>query len=122
MFQIPVSELLLSYTGDSKSFSFSWEVFDGYFEDINFREPLQFTVKMMTLDDGLSVSFEKLETVVEYEGKRYNIHISSFDRIWKNKIDPLEDADDVREINIKNMTIDLAPVIREEIIMACHEL
>jgi hypothetical protein len=77
---------------------------------------------MMTLDDGLSVSFEKLETVVEYEGKRYNIHISSFDRIWKNKIDPLEDADDVREINIKNMTIDLAPVIREEIIMACHEL
>jgi len=76
----------------------------------------------MTLDDGLSVSFENLKTVVVYDWKRHDVRILSFDRIWKNKIDPLEDADDIREINTKNMTIDLAPVLREEIIMACHEL
>lgn len=40
--------------------------------------------------------------------------------MWKSQLDPLEDGDDVKEINMKNQTIDFAPVIREEIIMACH--
>ena len=50
------------------------------------------------------------------------MNIAHFERMWKKRIDPLEDGDDVGQIDTKNMSIDLAPAIREEIIMACHSL
>ena len=51
--------------------------------------------------------------------RKCKIHIAEFDRLWKTRRDPL-DPDDIYAVNTKNMTIDLAPVIREEIIMAFH--
>ena len=120
MFVIPVADILSSYTGDSKKFSFSGDIFDGYMEDINFTSPLEFDIQLITLDDGVEVIFEKLITTVTYEGKKHPISISGFARTWKRSIDSLTDDDDVREIDTRGMTIDLTPVLREEIIMACH--
>ena len=122
MFTVPISDILSSYTGDSKNFSFSGEVFDGFFEDIRFLSPLEFDIRIIALHDGVECLFEKLVTTVEYDWQRHSVKIANFERTWKKYLDPLEDPDDVREINMKNQTIDLAPVIREEIIMACHEL
>lgn len=122
MFTLPVADILASYSWDSKNFSFSGEVFDGYYEDIKFIAPLEFNLKIIGLDDTVDVVFEKFHTRVEYEGKKHDIDIAGFDRTWKMHIDPLDDPDDIHEIDRKNMSIDLAPVIREEIIMACHEL
>lgn len=122
MFTLPIDDIFNSYSWDSKNFSFSGEVFDGYFEDIKFISPLEFTIKIIGLEDAIDVVFEDLKTRVEYEGKKHDIHIAGFDRTWKTHIDPLDDADDIRQIDTKNMSIDLAPVIREEIVMACHEL
>lgn len=122
MFTLPVSDILTSYSWDSKNFSFSGEVFDGYYDDIRFIAPLEFNLKIIWLDDAVEVVFEKFQTKVEYEGKKHPINISGFERTWKTHIDPLEDGDDIYQIDTKNMSIDLAPVIREEIIMACHEL
>lgn len=51
--------------------------------------------------------------------EKHNISISSFDRIWKNRLEEW-DPDDISEIDTRNHTIDIGPVIREEIIMACH--
>lgn len=59
-----------------------------------------------------------MRTTLIYEGKKESISIPEFERIWKHRVDPL-DPDDIYEIS-KNMTIDLAPVIREELIMAFH--
>lgn len=122
MFTLPVSDILTSYSWDSKNFSFSGEVFDGYYDDIRFLSPLEFHLRIIGLEDAIDVVFEQFKTKVEYEGKKYDVNISGFDRTWKMQTDPLDDPDDIYEIDKKNMTIDLAPVIREEIIMACHEL
>lgn len=122
MFVLSVSDILMSYSWDSKNFSFSGEVFDGYYEDIRFLAPLDFNLKIIWLDDAVEVVFEKFQTKVEYEGKKHSIKISGFERTWKTHVNPLDDPDDIYQIDSKNMTIDLAPVIREEIIMACHEL
>lgn len=119
MFTIPVSDLLNSYTGDSREFAFSGEIFDGYFEDIKFKKPLEFKIVIMALDDGVNVAWEYLRTTIEYEGKKHTIQIGAFDRTWKTHLDPF-DPDDVREIDTRGMTIDLTPVLREEIIMACY--
>lgn len=120
MFTIPVGDLINSYDGDSKIFSFDGEIFDGFFEDIRFTEPLLFKIKLLSTGEGIHAFFEELSTKIIYENKAEKIFIDNFDRIWKLQRDPLEDGDDVNEINTKNMTIDLANVIREEIIMAFH--
>lgn len=118
MFTIPVGDILSSYAGDSKKFSFSGEIYDGYYSDLTFRKPLEFTIRIIALDDGVEVVFESLSTEVVYEGTKHIIQISSFERTFKTHFDPLSDPDDIRPI--ENMTIDLAPVIREEIIIATH--
>lgn len=119
MFVLPVWDLVASYAWDSKIFSFEWPIFDGYYPDIKFVEPLQFSLKLLTLDDGIFAEFTKLSTTIVYEWKKEVIHIASFEREWKLDYDPLN-TNDINYIDKKSMTIDLSPVIREEIIMAFH--
>lgn len=119
MFTIPVWDLLSSYDGDSKIFAFDGEIFDGYYEDIHFAKPLSFKIKLLVVGDDIHAIFTDLATEIIYENKREKIIIAEFERIWKSRVDPL-DGDDIYEINMKNATIDLSGVIREEIIMAFH--
>lgn len=120
MFVIPIADILSSYTGDSKKFSFSGDIFDGYMEDISFMTPLEFSIQLIALDDGVEVIFDHLTATVTYEDKKHPLNILGFARTWKKSIDALTDDDDVRQIDMRGMTIDLTPVLREEIIMACH--
>ena len=53
MFTIPVGDLINSYDGDSKIFSFDGEVFDGFYEDLKFLKPLLFTIKLIVIEDGI---------------------------------------------------------------------
>ena len=119
MFTIPVGDLINSYDGDSKIFSFDGEVFDGFYEDLKFLKPLLFTIKLIVIEDGIHGIFTNFSTEVSYENKKTGISIPEFELIWKTQIDPL-DGDDINLVNTKNMTIDLKNVIREEIIMAFH--
>ncbi len=119
MFTIPVGDLINSYDGDSKIFSFDGEIFDGFYEDLTFLKPLLFTIKLIVIDDGIHGIFTNFSTEISYENKKAKISIPEFERIWKTQIDPL-DGDDISLINTKNMTINLKDVIREEIIMAFH--
>jgi uncharacterized metal-binding protein YceD (DUF177 family) len=89
-------------------------------EDISFKKPLEFSLELIALDDGVSVIFQNLRTEVDYEEKIHTVNIGNFERTWKKSIDPKTDDDDIQQLDIHSMTIDLAPVIREEIIMACH--
>lgn len=120
MFTLPISDILSSYTGDSKKFSFSGEIFDWYMEDIIFQAPLDFSIQIIALDDWVEVVFYNLSTVVLYEEKIHTVKIVDFARTWKKSIDTMMDDDDVGLIDAKSWTIDLTPVLREEIIMACH--
>lgn len=119
MFTIPVGDLISSYDGDSKIFSFDGEVFDGFYEDLKFLKPLLFTIKLIVIENGIHGIFTNFSTEVSYENKKTRISIPEFERIWKTQVDPL-DGDDINLVNTKNMTIDLKNVIREEIIMAFH--
>lgn len=67
MFQLSVSDLLSSYPGDSRELAFQGEVLPEYYPDITFLSPLDFTVKLIALDDGIKVIFEKLQAVVQYD-------------------------------------------------------
>lgn len=97
MFTLPVGELLASYTGDSREFTFDGEVFDGYYDDIRFLEPLHFKIRILALEDGINVYWDYLKTRVEYDKKKHTVNIRDFDRTWKVHLDPM-DADDIREI------------------------
>ncbi len=90
-------------------------------EDVSFKKPLEFSLQLISLDDGVSVIFENLKTQVQYEGKIHSIDIGNFERTWKTQIDPLVDDDDISLLDTKTFSIDLTPVIREEIIMACYQ-
>lgn len=120
MFRVPVGDLLESYSWDSRSFSFSWEVYDGYMEDLRFLDKLEFSIEIITLDTGVHVIFRDLFTKVEYSGNTYSIEIPMIERDFYSRIDPSNDPDDIRPIEGGN--IDLWPVLREEIIMATHTI
>ncbi len=120
MFSLPVWDLLASYSWDSKSFSFAGEIYDGYYDDLQFVKPLEFQIRIIALDNGVTVIFDSLSTEVLYEGSRHPVELSEFERTFKTHIDPLDDPDDIRPIENGGKMIDLWPVIREEIIMACH--
>ena len=117
MFTIPVGDLINSYDGDSKIFSFDGEIFDGFYEDLTFLKPLLFTIKLIVINDGIHGIFTNFSTEISYENKKAKISIPEFERVWKTQIDPL-DGDDISLIKTNNMTIDLKDVIREEIFMA----
>ena len=119
MLTIPVGDLLNSYDGDSKIFSFDGPIFDGFYEDIHFLAPLKFSLKLLSLGDGIISTIENLETEIFYENKKQKIFIKKFEREWRIHYDPLS-PDDICQINMKNATIDLSDVIREEIIMTFH--
>ena len=89
-------------------------------EDINFKKPLEFDLQLIATDDGVTVVFDNLKTEVLYEDKIHEVSIGNFERTWKKEINPKTDDDDIRQLDTRSMTIDLAPVIREEIVMACY--
>ena len=101
MFTIPVGDLLSSYTGDSREFAFSGPIFDGYYDDIKFLSDLNFDIHIMALDDGVHITWEHLDTTVEYEGKKEIIHLDTFDRTWKKYLEKW-DPDDIWEINMRS--------------------
>jgi hypothetical protein len=119
MFKIPVWDILASYSGDSQSFSFAWEVYDGYLEDVRFLKPLEFSIDLIAVDGGVTVHFHDLRTEIEYGWFSYEITIGNIEREFKSEI-IATDPDDIHLI--EHATIDLGPIIREEVIMAAHAL
>jgi hypothetical protein len=73
------------------------------------------------IEDRIEIFCRNFSTEVIYEQKKHHIAIALFDREFKLHKNP-DDPDDIGEIDSHGMTIDIAPVIREEIIMACHML
>ncbi len=118
MFEINVGALLESYSGDSQVLEFSGEVIPGTFEDLELLSPLSFELTLITLDDGIEAVIRNLQTKVRYETVKHDVTVEEVARTFKTEFDPLA-TDDVRFVNKKNSSIDLTPVLREEIIMAC---
>lgn len=116
MFEIPVWDLITSYSWDSKELEFSWEVYSWYYDDLVFLKNLDLKIKIIWLDEWVTVIIEKLTTQVRYWDKICFINIEGVDREFrshKNLIDP----DDIKYI--KDSTIDLKDIIREEILIQC---
>jgi len=115
MFHFNVADLLSSYAGDSRELAFNGEVIPGFYPDIVFTKPLSFQLKLVSLDDGIEVIFETLQTEVEYEWDFYMVSISDISRTFREQYDPLA-PDDIKFIDKGN--IDLKEVLHEEILMA----
>lgn len=97
---------------------FSGEVLPGTFEDLELLSPLAFQLQLITLDDGIEAVIRNLSAKVRYETVKQDVAIAEVSRTFKTEFDPLA-PDDVRFVDKKRSSIDLGPVLREEIIMAC---
>lgn len=115
MFELNVADLLASYAGDSRELSFQGEVIPGYYPDLTFRKPLLFVVKLIALEDGVEVVFEKLETEVVHEDIIHSISLKDISRTFHEQYDPLA-PDDIKFIEKGH--IDLKDVIYEEIMIS----
>jgi hypothetical protein len=60
-----------------------------------------------------------LQTTIVYEGKTYTIDIPEFRREYRKHITK-DDPDDIGQIDPRSMSVDLAQVLREEIIMSIY--
>jgi hypothetical protein len=67
MFRIPVGDIMSSFDGDTKEFSFDGAIYDGYFVDISFLENLKMVLTIVSLPDGVEVIFHILSTRVRIE-------------------------------------------------------
>ena len=120
MFEIPVWDLLASFSWDSRELEFNGEVLPWFYLDLDFIWPLRLKLKLITLDDWIMVVFENLETNVMYEWIQRNIKIEEIEREFKEEYNA-SNPDDIKYINTKNTSIDLKDVIREEILIQCIE-
>lgn len=118
MFEIPIWNLLYSFTWDTQELEFSWEVLPWFYDDLEFLSPLSMKIKLISLDDGITVVIEKLDTKVKYENEEKEISLSNVDREFKLE-HSIENPDDIKYINQKNMSLDLKDIIREEILISC---
>lgn len=64
------------------------------------------------------VLFEKMSADVVFEWISKNIDIEMVEREFKQRFD-VGNPDDIKYVNMKNMSIDLKDVIREEILIQC---
>ncbi|MDD2486975.1 MAG: hypothetical protein PHS92_01230 [Candidatus Gracilibacteria bacterium] len=118
MFEISIGDLLSSFSGDSQELEFKGDILPGFYEDLEFIGPLYLKMKLITLDDGIMALFEKIEADVIYDGIPKNISLDMIEREFKENVDPAN-PDDIKYINMKNMSIDLKDVIYEEILIQC---
>lgn len=79
-----------------------------------FTKPLDFVLKIISLDDGVEAIFESLSTEVEYEGNIYPVQLTNVARTFQENFDPLA-PDDIKFI--EKAHIDLKEIIHEEILI-----
>ena len=116
MFDINIWPLLDTFTGDSLSFQFEGEVPSDTFPDIQILGVLRFTLTLIATDTGIEAILRGFEGKALYEGKEEKFSMGQIERTFNRVYDPLA-PDDIGTIDMKNATIDLGKVIREEIIM-----
>ena len=118
MFEIPVWDILASYTWDSKELEFNWVVYDWYYDDLTIINNLELKIKIIWLDDWVTLIIDNLKAKVKYKDLIRFIEIKNIEREFKEKPDPSY-PDDIKYINKTWLTIDLKDIIREEILIQC---
>jgi len=118
MFEIPVWDLLTTFTWDSRELEFEGEILPGFYDDLEFSSPLYLKIKLISLDDWIMVVFEKIKATVEFEWTLNFVDLENIEREFKKTYD-ISNPDDIKYIDMKNISIDLKDVIREEILITC---
>ncbi len=116
MFEIPVWDLLASYSWDSKELEFKWDVPPWFFDEFEFIRPLEMKLKIIWLDDWVDVVIEKIWTWVKFDWQVKFVNTWDIERRFKQTKD-INDPDDIRYINMHWATIDMKEVIKEEILI-----
>lgn len=122
MFQIPVWDLLASYTGDNQELAFDGPVYNGYYEDISILGNLRLKIRLIAIDEGIELLILELRAKVIFEGVTHEVNFLSNDTIepiarrFTTEYDPLA-PDDIKMVDKKNSTIDIGEIIREEILL-----
>lgn len=114
MFEIPVWDLLTSYSWDSKTLEFSWDIYEWFYDDLKFLKPLEMRIKLISVDNWITIILESLETQVKYHDAQRFVKLENIERSFhENKKD--DDPDDIKYVKWWN--IDLKEVIYEEILI-----
>lgn len=122
MFQIPVWDLLASYTGDSQELAFDGPVYEGYYDDLTFLSNLKLKIRLIAIDEGIELLLSELQASVQFEWMPHTVEfiasetVEPIARRFVTEYDPLL-PDDIGIVDVKNSTIDLKNIIREEILL-----
>ncbi len=117
MFTIPVGHLLESYPGDTETLQFEWDILPDLYDDLEIIGVLRFELSLISREEGIEAVIRHLETTAIYEWKKQDVHIEEASRSFVTTADLLA-PDDIGLIHAHDKTIDLTPIIREEIIMS----
>lgn len=120
LFTIDVSTLLHSPIGTMEEFQFSQELPADIFEDIVCVEPLDIHIKLIRQDYGIQCLLCEVRTTIDMPSndiKNKSIEIINIAREFHIK-KMKEDADDIWYINDRDGTVDLADMIRQELMIA----
>ena len=118
MFELPIWDLLSSFTWDTRELEFEGEILPWFYDDLEFTTPLYLKIKLVSLDDWIMVVFENIKANVMYEWTLNFINLENIEREFKKTFD-IANPDDIKYIDMKNISIDLKDVIREEILITC---
>lgn len=119
MFILSVQDILGSFTGDARSLSFEAPIPKSTFSAFECLTPLVFELRLTTEEDSITATFLHLYVRVRFASQTVEVDLHDIDRIFKPRILP-SDPDDIRPIDMRNQTIDLLPVLEEEITIFCH--
>lgn len=101
--------------------SYSGEVDTDYWDDLEIRGELHITAKLTHTSEGIELSISELRSdEVHIESGVYSVDVAPFERTFRRSIDP-RNPEDQDIIDIKSGIINLAHVIREEILMALYD-
>lgn len=120
LFTIDVSSLLSSTVGTTEEFRFDQDIPVETFEDLICHDWLHMNIKLIRQEYGIECLLLHIESTIEIpsEGiKGKELEITGISREFHIK-KVVWDPDDIQYIDIRDNTIDLATIVREELLIA----
>ncbi len=120
LFTIDISNLLSSPIGTTEEFQFNQDLPIETFEDLVCHDWLHMNIKLIRQEYGIECLLLHIESTIEIpsEGiENKELEITNISREFHIK-KVVWDPDDIQYIDIRDNTIDLANIIREELLIA----
>ena len=118
MLKIPVGDLLGDYEGARKTLLLDDVLPPDEFEDVAFIGPVSVELELIHVAFGVQAVFRRITGTARLAERDYDeeFEVRDVEREYKRKKEDA-DPDDVGLIDVHGTTIDVAPALREEVLL-----